>query len=254
MIICIASDGKGKKSKKGQGKGNGGKKGYGKGKGNGGGKKSYGKGKGGKKGGKKGVIADHNWPFDDNWWHDDLFDDGFSDGCKMFLFAEEFIISEPDDVVGDASGVGSTYIFSPESIFDANGDPIEETIVTGTCTRTAEDGGQCTFTFVDETDGFTITATGIVASDSDSSSSSSDSNDITSSGGGKLAITGGTGSLTGIVGSMNLTPIFADDATTNDIFLDINGFSVQANFGIIACRPTVMFDDETEHSYYDKDY
>ena len=114
-------------------------------------------------------------------------------------------------------------VFQPTNIFDIDGQAVNETTSNGECTRIGTNVGQCTFTFIDTVDGFSITATGVISGDTD---------------GGKLAITGGTGRYSGIIGSLELTPIFSEDAASEDIFLDVLGYQTKAEFGTLICRPT----------------
>ena len=200
-------------------------------------KASKGKGKGK---GKGGVHYDDDfYPtvddipfFDDKFFDDAFFDD---DDCELVTFNETFSFAGPSlflapdtDITtpGTPSLPGTVFIFEEAPIFELQTDDkvIEGTTINGICTRTTvgeEGGGMCQFTFVDD-EGYTINVSGYLEGPF----------------GSQLAITGGTGSTTGVVGSMDFFPTFGDltdPEAVGDIFLDTTRFDVIADIGIIVC-------------------
>lgn len=207
--------------------------------------KYYGKGKGKKslKGQGKGGYNYHDYDdyfyptvddipfFDDQFFDDAFFDD---DDCELVSFNETFsfagptLFLAPDTDVsnpGTPSLPGTVFIFEESPIFELQTDDaeIEGTNINGVCTRTTigeDGGGMCQLTFVDD-EGYTINVSGYLQGPF----------------GSQMAITGGTGSTTGIVGTMDFFPEFGDlDADAiGDIFLDTTRFDVIAEIGIIVC-------------------
>ncbi|GAX10073.1 hypothetical protein FisN_2Lh341 [Fistulifera solaris] len=224
-------------------------KGKGKGKGNGGGK-GKGKGKGGKKGKKSSKHHAHDYSYqekgdwnelypsvgDINFLDDNFFDDNFfADGdCKLVVMNETFSVPRalsyvaPDTTspenMGDPVLAGTVFLWRNQQVFEADGSvPIAGTTVSGTCTRTNQDGensmGSCQFVFVDDDD-YTITVDGA----------------LTGPYGSSLGITGGTGGMVGVVGQMDFFPVHEeDDDAAGDIFINVTRYEIEADLGLIIC-------------------
>jgi len=203
-------------------------------------KGKYGKGKAGKSHkGKGGYHYDDDfYPtvddipfFDDQFFDDAFFDD---DDCELVTFNETFSFAGPSlflapdtdiSTPGTPSLPGTVFIFEESPIFElqSDEDAIEGTTINGVCTRTTigeDGGGMCQLTFVDD-EGYTINVSGYLQGPF----------------GSQMAITGGTGSTTGVIGTMDFFPEFGDlDADAiGDIFLDTTRFDVIAEIGIIVC-------------------
>lgn len=167
---------------------------------------------------------------DDQFFDDHFFED---DDCELVAFNETFGMSSadlflaPDTTVqdpGNPSYPGTVFLFEREYLLGPDGVSSNNgTTVSGSCTRTesGNDGngaGLCTFIFVDD-EGFSINVNGLLVGPL----------------GGKLAITGGTGGLVGVVGEMDFLPIYEDGKTIGDIFLDPIRYEVMAELGLIVC-------------------
>ena len=159
-------------------------------------------------------VLDYLTFHDDTLFTDDLFDD---DDCEFFVSHEEYKYSSFDFAIpidGLTSNPGTRYIWSDQNILMLDGSIIKDTIITGTCTRTGHGAGTCNMVIKDDT-GEQLTFSGRL----DSSLS-----------GGKFAITGGTGSLTGIVGEMHVK---AYTEGAGDVFDDATHYEVAVTLGII---------------------
>lgn len=191
--------------------------------------KKGGKGKGSYSAGKDfWTSAKDNAFLDDAFFDDHFFED---DDCELVTFNETFAMGGPTLFLapdttptnaGDPTLPGTVFIFERVNILELDGvTPINGTVVSGTCTRTTvgtDGGGVCHLVFVDE-DGFSINVNG----------------DLQSPLGGPLAITGGTGGMVGVVGEVDLFPIFETDTQFGDIFLDPIRFEVLLDLGLIVC-------------------
>jgi hypothetical protein len=224
----------------------------GKGKGGKGGSKGKGKNKKGKggskgKGGKGGYYDDY---YTDDYYDDkapepeDDFlnvDDEMTDdagpagpgGCQLVSFNETFVVpvaalylapdtteSEP----GNPDLPGTLFIFERTNILEPDGvTPIAGTRVSGTCTRTtvgSDGGGTCNLVFIDDEE-FTINVAGFLAGPFGSS----------------LAISGGTGGMVGVIGEMDIFPIYSNGTSIDgDVFLDPLRYEVIADLGLIVCE------------------
>lgn len=163
---------------------------------------------------------------DDQFFDDKFFED---DDCELVSFNETFAIPSaslflaPDTSItepGTPSLPGTLFIFERESVLD-DGSPVNGTTVSGTCTRTeSADGGAgvCNFIFVDD-EGYTLNVNGLLMGYY----------------GSELAVTGGTGGMVGVIGQMDLVPVFESDSDDNDIFLDALQYDVMSNVGLIVC-------------------
>ncbi len=197
------------------------------GKGKGKGKGKGGKGKGGK-GGKKGKKSKKSsGDYDDDYYPE-------SGGCELTVMNETFSIPRalsyvaPDTTspenMGDPVLAGTVFLWRNQQVFEADGViPISGTTVSGTCTRTNQDGeegmGSCQFVFVDDDD-YTITVDGLLSGPSGSS----------------LGITGGTGSMAGAIGEMEFFSVHEeDDDAAGDIFINVTRYEIEASLGLIKC-------------------
>ena len=111
--------------------------------------------------------------------------------------------------------------------------PIAGTTVSGTCTRTVMDAvgmGTCQLIFVDD-DEYSINVDGA----------------LTGPSGSKLAITGGTGGMVGVIGEMDFMPVFA---TTGDIFLNVTRYEVDADLGLVVCPDQPDPPQHDDYYYY----
>ncbi|GKY95702.1 hypothetical protein MPSEU_000531000 [Mayamaea pseudoterrestris] len=171
---------------------------------------------------------------------DAMFDDAFyaKDACQLVTFNESFYFEAAPVQLGagganDLSAVGSQFIFS-QNIFTPNGTLIEDTLLSGICTRTSAKGflgtsgaGVCQFNFVDVHGNYTIAAQGNL--DTMPSQTSA----------GNLVVTGGSGSMVSVVGEMTVVPVDETGMfTTADIFTGIYAYFIQAAFGVIICPKT----------------
>jgi len=224
--------GKGKAGKRG----GGGRYGYGgkakAGKRGGGFYGGSGKAKAGKRGG---GYYDDFYPtigqinfLDDQYFDDYFFED---DDCELVTLNETFSVPRanlflaPDTsatTMGTPLLSGTVFIWEDQPIFEEDGDMvIDGTTISGTCTRTTandEGMGSCQFVFVDD-DEYSINVDGL----------------LTGPFGSKLAITGGTGGLVGVIGEMDFFPIFAPGEEEGDVFLNITRYEVEADLGLIVC-------------------
>ena len=129
--------------------------------------------------------------------------------------------------MGDPVLAGTVFLWRNQQVYEADGViPITGTTVSGTCTRTNQDGdfgmGSCQFVFNDD-DEYTITIDGLLAGPSGSS----------------LAITGGTGSMAGAVGQMDFFSVNeGSSGSDGDIFINVTRYEVEAALGLIKC-PTL---------------
>lgn len=214
-----------------------------------------GKGMGGMKGGKgKGKGKGNQYPSVDDipFFDDAFFDDAFfvNDECRQVSYSETFSIRgatlflAPDstpEAEGRPACPGTVFLWESSPVLDTQTQqPVVGTTFNGICTRTVGDcrennaaplidtAGMCQFTFVDDR-GYTINVAGFLEGPL----------------GSQLAITGGTGSTVGIIGSMDFFPIYSADlldpaanTTLGDVFLDTEVYEVIADIGIIVCAPT----------------
>ena len=195
--------------------------------------KVYGKGKGkGKgKGGKKTSDDCHKSPtivynpFNDHW--EEICDD---DDCEMIVTEEHFAFDVASATAGDGS-LGTLYVWESQFIQDSEGNSSEDTMIQGTCIRTAAAGNstvtdsvlgssaQCSFTVVAE--GVDqVTFGGVISS-----------LQAFSMHGQPMAITGGSGHYAGIIGDATIHAVGMggdplDDATRYEILLTV---------GLIVC-------------------
>jgi hypothetical protein len=166
---------------------------------------------------------------------DQFFDDQFFEGddCQLVTFNETFGMTSADlflapdttiDVPGTPMYAGTVFLFEREFLLQPDGtSSINGTAVSGTCTRTEGGGdssgaGLCNFVFVDD-EGYSVNVNGLLVGPL----------------GGKLAISGGTGGMMGVVGEMDFMPIYEDSKTIGDIFLDPIRYDVMAHLGLIVC-------------------
>jgi hypothetical protein len=166
---------------------------------------------------------------------DHFFDDKFFHGheCELVTFNETFGMSSadlflaPDTTIkepGNPMYPGTVFLFEREFLLQQDGSTsINGTVVSGTCTRTegGEDvsgAGLCSFVFVDD-EGYSVNVNGLLVGPL----------------GGKLAITGGTGGMLGVVGEMDFMPIYEDSTTMGDVFLDPIRYDVMAHLGLVVC-------------------
>lgn len=184
-----------------------------------------------------------HYPYNDIYPHakdiafldDQFFDDHFfeDDDCELISFNETFgmtsadLFLAPDTTIsdpGNPSYPGTVFLFEREFLLGPGGVTSNNgTTVSGSCTRTesGNDGngaGLCNFIFVDD-EGFSVNVNGLLVGPL----------------GGKLAITGGTGGLVGVVGEMDFLPIYEASNTIGDIFLDPIRYEVMAELGLIVC-------------------
>jgi len=181
----------------------------------------YGKGSKGSKGSKGGYD-----------------DDYYPEECVLVSYHETFSIDGPDlflapDTTVDEQGTptfpGTVFIFpiSPVLEFETFETAIAGSTVSGICTRTTvgePSGGICQLVFVDD-DGYTINVSGFLKGEF----------------GSQMAITGGTGSTVGVVGTMDFFPIYEDtdsNSGINDIFLNATRYDVIAEIGVLECPET----------------
>lgn len=183
-------------------------------------------------GGKGGIYPQ----VDDITFLDDaFFDDAFFPGnnCQMVSFNETFAVPGPSlflapDTTATVPGTpelpGTVFLFERLGVLEIDGvTPITGTTITGSCTRTTvgdNGGGICQLVFIDDA-GYSISVDGFLPAPL----------------GGPLAITGGTGSMVGVIGEMDFFPIFSSDinGTVGDIFLDVVRYEVIADIGLIVC-------------------
>ena len=179
-----------------------------------------------------------NSPNDDIPLLDDaMFDDAFyaKDACQLVTFNESFFFETASVQIGlggssDASEVGSQFLFA-QNIYTPTGKMINDTLLSGICTRTSPTGllgtsgaGACQFNFVDVHGNYTISAQGHL--DTVASQQSA----------GNLVVTGGSGHMVSVVGEMKVVPVDTDGLfTTADIFTGIYAYYVEAVFGVIIC-------------------
>jgi hypothetical protein len=169
--------------------------------------------------------------FVDDMFFDDQFVEG--DDCELVTFNETFGMSSADlflapdttiDEPGNPMYAGTVFVFEREFLLQPDGTTsINGTVVSGTCTRTeggkdTSGAGLCNFVFVDD-EGYSINVNGLLVGPL----------------GGKLAISGGTGGMLGVVGEMDFMPIYEDSKTIGDIFLDPIRYDVMAHLGLIVC-------------------
>ena len=193
--------------------------------------KVYGKGKGKGKGGKKTSDDCHKSPtivynpFNDHW--EEICDD---DDCEMIVTEEHFAFDVASATAGDGS-LGTLYVWESQFIQDSEGNSSEDTMIQGTCIRTAAAGNstvtdsvlgssaQCSFTVVAE--GVDqVTFGGVISS-----------LQAFSMHGQPMAITGGSGHYAGIIGDATIHAVGMggdplDDATRYEILLTV---------GLIVC-------------------
>jgi hypothetical protein len=166
---------------------------------------------------------------------DQFFDDKFYDydECVLLTFNETFGIPHanrfkaPDTTKtdpGDAHYQGTVFLFERDYLLEPDGtSAINGTFVSGSCTRTegGKDGtgaGVCNFVFVND-EGYSVNVNGLLVGPL----------------GSKLAISGGTGGMIGVIGDMDFFPIYEDGRTIGDIFLDPIRYEVMAHLGLTVC-------------------
>lgn len=165
--------------------------------------------------------------------NDDVFDDQFfeDDDCELVTLNETFSFprasrflaadTSPENM-GDPTLIGTVFIWENQQVFDGNGvSPIVGTSISGTCTRTTADTkgmGSCTLTFLDDDD-YSINIDGI----------------LTGPNGSTLGISGGTGGMVGVIGEMDIFPIYALGQMSGDVFINVTRYEVEADLGLIVC-------------------
>jgi hypothetical protein len=155
--------------------------------------------------------------------------------CKVVTYNETFYFETAAHVVGvggDPKAIGSQFIFS-QNLFTPTGTPIQETHLSGVCTRTAVPGtgilgksgaGTCSFNLVDTFGNYTVGVQGYLDTVPQQMSA------------GSLLVTGGSGSMVSVVGEMNVIPVNSQGHfDTSDIFTGIYAYFIQAAFGVIVC-------------------
>jgi hypothetical protein len=166
---------------------------------------------------------------------DAMFDDAFyaGDSCKLVTFNETFFFETAAFQIGmggNTSQVGSQFIFS-QNIYTPTGQVIDDTLLSGMCTRTSPTGvlgnsgaGDCQFNFVDTNGNYTISVQGHL-----------DTVEALVTA-GNLVVTGGSGSMVSVVGEMSVVPVDEGGAfSAADLFTGIFAYFIQASFGVIVC-------------------
>lgn len=160
------------------------------------------------------------------------------DGCELLVFSTETFVVRgatlflaPDTSPtnqGDPKLPATVFIFEPDNAFAEDGVTSINTVVSGTCTRTAigSNGvGICHFVF-------TFDGVALIASEEESSIKVSGS--LQGLNGGDLAVTGGTGGLLGAVGDLQFNAIY-ETAAPDDIFIDARKYRVVSDIRLLVC-------------------
>jgi hypothetical protein len=147
---------------------------------------------------------------------------------QEFLFLSADLAIPPTG--SDPNEIGTTFIYVPSPLFNVTDSSveIENSQVTGVCTRTLSTldgdtgGGVCQFTIHD--DGSSFTFGGFIE------------DYVAGSPPPSLVISGGSSELTGITGQVALLPLdFNGDAFTGDIFFDAFGYQAALSGIILVC-------------------
>jgi hypothetical protein len=159
-------------------------------------------------------------------------------GCIEVSFQEQFLFLSADLAIpptsSDPNEIGTTFIYEPSPLFNATDSSveIEDSQVTGVCTRTLSTldsdtgGGVCQFTIY--ADGSYITFGGFVE------------DYVVGNPPPNLVISGGSGFNTGITGDVALLPLDANgDAFTGDFFFDAFGYEAFTSGIMLVCEVIV---------------
>lgn len=157
---------------------------------------------------------------DDKVFTDDILEDA---DCELFVAAEAFSFGSytANVTIAGAGGVGDQYIWEPEYMQDRHSSDLIDAFFSGYCIMTSMSAGYCNFVIVNNM-GEQITMAGTLGTPTSSLQPA-----------GTLAITGGTGSMAGVIGEAE---VYGSPIGSN-IFQLATRFDVDVTLGVIVCKP-----------------
>mmetsp|Transcript_2063 Transcript_2063/g.4491 ORF Transcript_2063/g.4491 Transcript_2063/m.4491 type:complete len:343 (-) Transcript_2063:115-1143(-) len=160
---------------------------------------------------------------DDTVFTDDVLED---EDCELFVAAEAFSFGgyTANVTVEGATGIGTQYIWEPAYMQDRYSEDLIDAVFSGYCILTSSLSGYCHFVIVNNS-GDQITMSGTLTTPTSSTSPA-----------GTIAITGGTGSMAGVIGEAE---VFANPIGTN-VFELATRFDVDVVLGVIVCKPQAL--------------